>query len=128
MANNRGWKSWRNVKVSGGKIVGDSPVPVASKYHNIPCEANGIKFQSKRERDYYLNSILPRCKAGTIRWFLLQVPFRCGGGVTYRADFLEVWTDGSIHIIDVKGHRTQAFINKKKQVESLYPIRIEEKR
>jgi hypothetical protein len=27
-------------------------------------------------------------------------------------------------VIDVKGRRTQVFINKKKQVEALYPIRI----
>src|ERR1035437_6900868 len=121
------WSGWNGVRVVNGKLAQDSkPISPELKHHNIICEFEGIRFQSKLERDYYKNNLLPRYKRGQVKWFLLQVPFSCGGGVKYRADFLEVWADGSIHIIDCKGMRTQAFINKKKQVEALYPIHIQE--
>ena len=120
---NRGWNQWRGAKVVNGKVVqGQDNAP--SKFHNIPCEADGIKFQSKRERDYYTQNLLPRYKRGEVKWFLLQVPFRLTGGVVYRADFLEILQDGKIRVVDVKGHRTQVYRNKKKQVEALYPVRI----
>jgi Protein of unknown function (DUF1064) len=48
------------------------------------------------------------------------------GGVTYRVDFQEFHSDGSVHFIDVKGVRTKSFISKKKIVEALYPVEIEE--
>lgn len=121
---NRGWKSWRNIKVSGGKIVDDNPEP-ASKYHNIPCVYEGIRFDSKAERDYYSNNLLPRYRRGQVKWFLRQVPFDLPGNVTYRADFIEFLADGKIRVVDVKGHFTYVFGIKKKQVEALYPVKIE---
>jgi len=46
--------------------------------------------------------------------------------VKYRVEFMEVWSDGRVRYVDVKGVRTQVYIMKKKQVEALYPVVIEE--
>ena len=124
------WRGWENVKVGrDGRMVKDSlAYPIdTNKYHNVLCTADGMRFQSKRERDYYLRDLLPRWNAGEVKWFIRQVRFDLPGNIVYRADFLEVWADGSVHVIDVKGHKTYVYKMKKKQVEQLYPIKIEEK-
>lgn len=36
------------------------------------------------------------------------------------------WKDGRVTVEDVKGVRTAAYRRSKKQVEALYPVRIEE--
>jgi len=132
-----GFGAFRNLKPSdvvNGKIkVGVLQETKESREHNIRCEFDGLKFDSKLERDYYKNNLQPRFNRGEVKWFLRQVPFACSGGrdgvrpIVYRCDFLEFWKDGSVHIVDVKGRRTEMYKLKKKLVESLYPIRIEEK-
>lgn len=86
---------------------------------------DGIKFQSKKEAHYYATLKL-RQQAGEILFFLRQVPFDIAGGVKYRADFLEFHSDGTVHVTDVKGFCTPEYIAKKKMIEDLYPITIEE--
>ena len=95
------------------------------KYNAVKTELDGIKFDSKKEARYYLDLKL-RVKAGEVIFFLRQVPFDLPGNVKYRVDFQEFHTDGTIHFVDVKGVRTTDFIMKKKQVEALYPVEIEE--
>ena len=95
------------------------------KYNAVRTELDGIKFDSKKEGNYYL-SLKLRKQAGDIVQFLRQVPFHLPGGVVYRVDFQEFWADGSVHFIDVKGMQTSEFKAKKKMVEQLYaPIEIE---
>ena len=94
------------------------------KYHATQTIRNGIKFQSKKEARYY-DELLLRQKAGEVLFFLRQIPFDLPGGLKYRADFMEFWTNGTVKIIDVKGYKTKEFIRNKKMVESLYPIEIE---
>jgi hypothetical protein len=102
-----------------------APLPAKpSKYHAVMEECDNIKFQSKKEAKYY-RELLCRVHAGEVKYFLRQVPFHLIGGVVYRCDFMEVWTNGEIHFVDPKGHITQVFINKRKQVEETYPVRIE---
>lgn len=93
-----------------------------NKYHNVICEAHGIKFRSKKERKRYLELCALR-DAGEC-WFLPQVPFRLPGNTKYVLDFLVFWKDGRQTFEDTKGKRTPMFIMKKKQVQDLYPIRI----
>ena len=85
---------------------------------------DGITFDSKREAEYYVGLKL-RKAAGSILYFLRQVAFDLPGGTKYRCDFLEFWADGTVHIVDVKGYETKDFIRSKKQVEALYPVKIE---
>jgi hypothetical protein len=126
-----------------------APVPKrvrASKYRNVPMEADGIKFASILEARFFQELELRR-QAGEILYFLRQVPFHLPGGVIYRIDFAEVMrhpnfqfgdllpkregaldlTDETpvvIKYIDCKGFDTQAGKNKIKQVEALYGVRV----
>jgi len=95
------------------------------KFNAVKTELDGINFDSKKEAKYYTELKL-RMKAGEIIFFLRQVPFDLPGKVKYRIDFQEFHSDGTIHFIDVKGKKTEMYIAKKKMVEALYPIEIED--
>lgn len=101
-----------------------TPPPKPSKYHAIITEADGIRFQSKREAAYY-RELCCRVHAGEVLYFLRQVPLHLNGGVKYVCDFVEFWRDGSVHYVEVKGMETATWRIKKRLVESSYPIRIE---
>jgi hypothetical protein len=95
------------------------------KYNRSPKEertTEGIIFDSKKEMNYYLQLK----QNPDISFFLRQVPFHLPGKVKYRADFMVVYPDNRIEFIDVKGMRTDMYKLKKKQVESLYPVKIKE--
>jgi hypothetical protein len=95
------------------------------KFRAIRCEADGIKFPSKKERKRYLE--LKQLQAsGEITFFLRQVPFYLAGGVKYVCDFQVFWSDGHVEFEDVKGMKTPVYIAKKKMVEATYPIQITE--
>lgn len=98
--------------------------PKPSKFHAVICEADGIKFRSKKERARYLE--LTFLKHAGMCWFLRQVPFHLPGNTKYVLDFMVFWKDGKVTYEDTKGHRTQEYIMKKKQVEALYPVQIKE--
>ena len=95
------------------------------KYNAKKTEVDGIRFDSKKEARYYQDLLL-RQRAGEIVFVLRQVPFHLPGGVTYRVDFQEFHSDGTVHFVDVKGMKTQMYIAKKKMVEAVYPVTIEE--
>ena len=95
------------------------------KFKAKQTEVNGIKFPSKKEALYY-RQLLSRQRMGYVIFFLRQVSFNLPGNVKYRVDFQEFRSDGTIHFVDVKGYRTKEYIMKKKQVEALYPVVIEE--
>jgi len=104
-------KSWRKPK---------------HKFAAKRVELDGIKFASKKEAKYY-QELLLRQKAGEIIFFLRQVPFYLPGGVKYVCDFVEFCSDETVHFVDTKGFKTPTYKAKKKMVEVLYPIIIEEK-
>ena len=94
-----------------------------SKYRAEICEADSIKFRSKKERKRYLE-LKALAHAGEIQFFLMQVPFRLPGNTKYLLDFMVFWKDGKVTLEDVKGRRLPMYIMKKKQVEALYPVVI----
>lgn len=96
-----------------------------SKYNSKKTEYNGVRYDSIKEARYAQELDL-RVKAGEVVFFLRQVPLHLPGGVTYRVDFQEFHSDGTVHFVDVKGMKTQMYIAKKKMVEATYPIIIEE--
>lgn len=93
------------------------------KFGNIPTFTDGIRFQSKKESRYYQDLLLAQ-RSGDLLFHLRQVPFHLPGGIRYVVDFVEFWRTGDVRFVDVKGHRTQVYITKKKIVESLFPIKI----
>jgi hypothetical protein len=102
----------------------------ASKYRAIKTEVDGVLFDSKREAAHYCELKL-RQKAGEIDLLELQPEFALvvSGVVVgkYRADFRYVLThNGELVVDDSKGFRTPVYRLKKKIVEAIYGIEIQE--
>lgn len=121
-------QNFLNKKTPGTKSV--KKIKKKSKYNNIKTEMDGIKFDSRKEADYYCQLKLLK-RAGEIRDFglqpryELQPTFKKNGtthrSITYVADFVVVNNDGTTDIIDIKGVETQVFKIKQKLFEYKYP-------
>ena len=107
-----------------------------TKYFSKKVEIDGIKFDSKREANYYIK-LKELKKEGKIKDlelqknYLLQEKFKIGNKtrreICYRADFTYVTTeDDKLHVVDVKGFRTEVYRLKKKLFEYKYRIELEE--
>lgn len=106
------------------------------KYHNKKVEYDGYTFDSIREKNYYIKLKLLE-KAGKIKELELQKEYeiqpsfklnnKTSRKITYRADFMyKTAEDDKLHVIDVKGYRTDVYRLKKKLFEYKYKIEIEE--
>lgn len=106
------------------------------KYHNKKVKYDGYTFDSIREKNHYIKLKLLE-KAGKIKELELQKEFELQPSyklnnktirkITYRADFTYKTTeDNKLHVIDVKGYRTDVYRLKKKLFEYRYKIEIEE--
>ncbi|MGC8900127.1 MAG: DUF1064 domain-containing protein [bacterium] len=107
-----------------------------NKYHNKPVEVDGIRFASQKEANRYKELMLLK-RAGEIKWIIPHPEYAVFAGVpdkpethkrvfTYIADFKYMDKQGKIHVEDVKGVRTQVYKLKKRIIEALYHIKIEE--
>lgn len=98
------------------------------KYHNVPTTVDGIRFDSKREAQYYQRLCLER-EAGVIEYFLRQVPLHLPGGTKLVVDFVVFARDErgclSVRYVDAKGRQTDLFRVKRREVEHHYPITVE---
>jgi len=95
------------------------------KFRAIPTKVDDIKFASKKEAKRYQDLKLLQ-QAGKVLFFLRQTPFHLPGNVKYVCDFVVFWENGEVTIEDVKGMKTPIYVLKKKQVETLYPVKITE--
>jgi len=100
-----------------------------SKYRAKPTVVDGVRFHSQREaRRYQELRLLER--AGKIKGLVLQKPYPVmvnGQKVcNYVSDFFYYDQHGGQHTEDVKGFLTPVYRLKKKLVEIIYGIRIEE--
>lgn len=96
------------------------------KFKAKPSDADGIRFASKKERSYYTGLKL-RQNNGEVLFFLRQAPFHLPGNIRHVIDFIEFWTDGTVHFVEIKGFDTPLGKLKRKQVMDIYPITIEVK-
>lgn len=104
--------------------------PKRSKYNNErpeyydPQLKEKIRFDSSKERDYYL-ILKDREKHGEISGLRRQVPYEIQPefslpsgekvkAIIYKADFVYTDRNGQLHIVDVKGMRTEVYLLKKK--------------
>ena len=94
------------------------------KFQAKPSDEDGIRFASKKERTYY-RQLKIRVRAGEILFFTRQTGLDLPGKVRHFLDFVEYWSDGTVHFVDVKGYDTPMGKLKRKQVEAIYPITIE---
>ena len=108
-----------------------------SKYHSKKVIIDGHKFDSKKEAEYYLY-LKSELQKGNIydlelqKEYILQESFKIGNKtrrkITYKADFSYFTAkDDKLHVIDVKGFKTDVYRLKKKIFEKRYNIELEEK-
>jgi hypothetical protein len=119
--------------VDDGKIV----FKKKNKYRNQKVEIDGIKFDSKKEANYYSDLVIKK-NAGLIADFERQVCFDIIVNniqiAKYFLDFKVINLDGTIHYYDVKGKdkvsgkwiKSDVFALKKKLVEAIYSLKIEQ--
>lgn len=99
-----------------------------NKYNAIKTTVDGIKFDSKKEANRYLElKVLERI--GEISGLELQPKFSfelCDVKIcTYRADFKYTTLQGEEIIEDVKGYKkTPAYNIKKKMMKAFYGIEV----
>jgi hypothetical protein len=97
------------------------------KYRNNRNWSDGILWDSDKEMNYYHELKLLQ-RPGVITGFCRQCQFvLCEGtdkdnrAVTYLADFVIFYPDGTYKITDIKGIETEIFVQKKKQFKERYP-------
>jgi hypothetical protein len=88
---------------------------------------DGFLFASKAEASRWRELEALR-RGGAVRFALRQVPFHLPGRTRYVLDFLVCWADGRLTFEDVKGHRTEVYKLKRRQVEELFGLKIDERR
>jgi hypothetical protein len=103
---------------------------IKHKYNAKPTVVDGFRFDSKKEAMHYKRNLI-LIQSGIMLMQVRQVPFHLPGGVIYRLDFMEVYKDGEVRWIDVKGMDTPQSKQKRKQVVEwrvngiqVYPIEI----
>lgn len=110
-----------------------NPLPEKKKrkYGNHVCYEGWKKFDSEKERQFYLELML-RVKAGELKCVLRQVPFDLAEKerLQYFADFVAILPDNTIEAVyDVKSEPTRKnkeYIIKKKLMSELWGIEIRE--
>lgn len=101
---------------------------VKSKYNAIPTVYETIygpvRFPSKKEAaEAQKIDLLSR--AGEIKSYLMQVPFKLPGGVVHRVDFGIINLDGTVTWREAKGKDLGMGKLKRRQTQELYHIVIE---
>jgi len=95
-------------KIRGHKVIGKEPVTAkkGSKYKNVRCEYQGLKFDSAKERDRYITlkvletqGIITDLKHW-VKYLLIAVP-NAKYQLAYIADFTYM-RDGELVVEDVK--------------------------
>ena len=97
-----------------------------NKYGNHKCEYKGIKFDSKKECNFfiYLEALEAQGDITELKRqvrFELQPSFKHNGktirAITYVADFTFYDEEGKYHIVDTKGVKTDVYLLKKKMMQ-----------
>lgn len=100
------------------------------KYRNKKTSVDGIRFDSKREANRYMELKLLE-RAGIIKGLKRQVPYilidksRYGRAIKYVADFVYL-ENGQLVVEDVKGVRTPVYKLKKRLMAEVYGIEVKE--
>lgn len=97
---------------------------VPAKYRSQTVTVDGFNFDSKLEAEVFCMLKFMQL-AGEVLYFLRQAPFHLPGNVTYRVDFVVFYRTGAVRYLDPKGVETPAFKRSRKQVQALYPVKIE---
>lgn len=106
------------------------PIQKKSKYHAQKVDKYGCIWDSRKELREYERLLLLQ-QAGEIKTIMLQPKFELQPSfiykekkqraITYKADFMVVYTDGRKEIIEVKGFKTRDYVLRKKLLLYKYP-------
>lgn len=96
---------------------------IRHKFSAKPVKTRDGTYQSTAEYDFKLRLDTQK-QSGEVLFYLEQSPIRLPGKTRYIVDFIVFYANGEVRFIDVKGRETPQFIQKKRQVEELYPIEI----
>ena len=93
-----------------------------NKYHAVKANIDGFTFDSKAEAQYYI-ALREMAKTGEIQDLVVHPAYRLQESFTYNekkerpiayeADF-QFLEDGAVHVVDVKGVRTEVYKLKRK--------------
>jgi len=85
-------------------------------------EIVGTRFDSKAEGEYY-QQLIPLLKDGTLERIEFQPAYvlQESPKITYKADFLLIFSNGEQIVVDVKGVETATFRLKRKLFKTKYP-------
>jgi len=117
-----------SVLAAMGKAGAVAPRRKRSKYGAVRTLVDGIWFDSKKEAARYMALKILQ-QVGQVLWFSIQGQFILPSGVVYKCDFIVAWPNGSVTIEDVKGGnatKTKTYRLKRRQVESIYRVKITE--
>ena len=101
-----------------------------NKYHNRKTSVDGIRFDSKREANRYIELKLLE-RSGVIKGLKRQVPYvlinksSYGRATKYVADFV-YYEDDKLVVEDVKGVRTPVYKLKKRLMAERFGIEVKE--
>lgn len=122
-------------KETYNKLINNSIDVKQSKYHNKKVYYDGHWFDSQKEKSWYIKFKLME-QSEVITDLKLQVKYeliktfkledKTYRSTNYTADFTYKTKDGKLHVIDVKGMRTDVYKLKKKLMAWKYGIEIEE--
>lgn len=120
----------QSARPSGVTVPDDIPddAPKKRKYRNEPIIVDGIRFDSKHEAAVY-DDLMRQVRAGILKCVCRQVGFDLPGNIRYFADFVVIYPDNHIEVLDAKSavtRRNRVYINKKKQLKALWGIEVVE--
>lgn len=117
------------------KLVGKSIDTKTNKYHNRKVFYDGYWFDSEKEKSFYIKFKLMQ-NSGEIYDLKLQEKFvliesftldnKKYRETTYISDFTYKDKEDKLHVIDVKGMKTEVYKLKKKLMAYKYGVEIEE--
>jgi len=90
------------------------------KFRAQPQHRGERHYASKLEAEY-ADRLRLRKEAGEVIGWLEQVPLHLPGKTKYVVDFLVFETSGAVRFIETKGHETETWRLKNRQVKELYP-------
>jgi len=115
-------------KIRGYNVQVINNTQAKSKYGNKKVEFDGKIFDSKKELAHYLTLRMME-KAGVISDLKTQIPFELNDGGTHSLKYIADFTyleNGQLKVVDVKGYKTRVYLKKKKLMQSVHGITINE--
>ncbi len=95
-----------------------------NKYHAVKTEYGGVTYDSRLEARFA--ALLDQYqRAGMIRSWTRQVPFRMPDGSVHRVDFMVFYEDRTFTLIEIKGRDLPQGRLKRSIVEEMYGLVVQ---